>query len=246
MADYQKLTPAAFITKLAAGNYNGAPGARRAVGRSDWTQAEKDKAYAAVDKHFDVKEAPKAAKSTDKAAKKAAKAPKVTKVAKVEKTGKIAKKAAKVAVKGKPGRPPKSAAKPEIPQPQGQALFVAVPSSTTPEMLQSLHMAHDLVTVTNIAVGVIKTLSEKMPERSFHSELDLCGTFINRAVQLLNDNVVNPMMDEASPEKPAPSIVADAEDEEEAPAEAKEVESDRAILDRLVPVTRSNGADATA
>lgn len=107
--NYEKITLAKFSERLAEGKYNSVAGARRAIGKTEWSEADKSKAQALVNKKFGVDaSAPKATKSP-----KAAKAPKAPKAAK-----KAAAKAPKApkpakdpkAPKGKRGRPRKNPA----------------------------------------------------------------------------------------------------------------------------------------
>jgi len=86
--NYQKLTLATFSENLAGGRYQNVTGARRAIGKADWSQADKDKAQALANKHFGENEAPaKPAKQKAAAKKPAVKAAavKAAKPAKVEK-----------------------------------------------------------------------------------------------------------------------------------------------------------------
>ena len=87
--NYEKLSPERFAANLKEGKYVGLTGARRAIGKTGWSDKEKDTARALADKHFG------GATSTAKP-KKAAKAPKVAKHA-VKKAAKVAKRAAKAA-----------------------------------------------------------------------------------------------------------------------------------------------------
>jgi hypothetical protein len=99
--NYEKLSPEKFAINLKAGKYAGLVGARRAIGKSDWSDADKEKARTTAEKHFGgapaVKKAVKAAKA-DKAEKKPAKA---TKPAKAVKPAKAAKKAVKAVKAGR-------------------------------------------------------------------------------------------------------------------------------------------------
>lgn len=97
MNNYEKLTLEKFKTNLKGGKYATLTGARRAIGKADWSNVDREAARATADKHFGAPAAgaPKAAA----AAKPAKKAEKVTPVA--------AKKAAVVvpkAGKSTPGR----------------------------------------------------------------------------------------------------------------------------------------------
>jgi hypothetical protein len=52
---YEKLTPERFRIKLRERSYDGATGARRAIGKCrDWSEKDKKDAYALVDEHFEV------------------------------------------------------------------------------------------------------------------------------------------------------------------------------------------------
>lgn len=74
--NYEKLTLAAFSTNLQDGKYASATGARRAVGKADWTEKDKTKGRALVDEFFGTADAPAA---KPKEAKKASAAPKAAK-----------------------------------------------------------------------------------------------------------------------------------------------------------------------
>lgn len=52
--NYQKMNIASFQQRLKEGLYKGVTGARRAIGKADWGQAEREKAHAIVNKHFKV------------------------------------------------------------------------------------------------------------------------------------------------------------------------------------------------
>lgn len=71
--NYEKLTPERFTQKLKAGEYKILAGARRAIGKADWSSKEKEKAHEVATKHFGASPAPAkpAAKTAKKAAKKA-------------------------------------------------------------------------------------------------------------------------------------------------------------------------------
>lgn len=86
--NYEKLTVERFAVRLKEGAYKGLTGARRAIGKTDWTKKEKDRAHELADSHFaaggkssakaPVKSAPKVAPkaAAKKTAAKAAPAPK--------------------------------------------------------------------------------------------------------------------------------------------------------------------------
>jgi hypothetical protein len=95
--NYEKLTPETFVTKLKGNQYESLTGARRAIGKASWSDADKESARAKALKFFGDNGAAPAAKPAAKTA--APKAPKKMAVAKVVK-----------APKGKPGRKPKAAA----------------------------------------------------------------------------------------------------------------------------------------
>ncbi len=52
MSSYDKLTLERFQENLNSGRYSTIAGARRAIGKADWTDKEKNKARALVDSHF--------------------------------------------------------------------------------------------------------------------------------------------------------------------------------------------------
>lgn len=89
-AKYEKIDLAGFKEKLAAGDYASLTGARRAIGRmTTWTEAQKNKARAIAESHFQGSSASKPVKEKPaKAAKK-----------KVGKKAKAAKKASKRSMK---------------------------------------------------------------------------------------------------------------------------------------------------
>jgi len=93
---YEKLTPAKFKERLSSGGYKNAGGARKSVGKSDWSDVDKDKMRALIDKHFGAE----AAQPEKKAAKK--KAP----VKKAAKKGRVKKAAAKPVKKGRVKKAP--------------------------------------------------------------------------------------------------------------------------------------------
>ncbi len=69
---YEKMTPEAFARALKEGKYSGLTGARRAIGKASWPEADKHKAAAAALKHFG-EPAPKTAAAKPAVAKKTAK-----------------------------------------------------------------------------------------------------------------------------------------------------------------------------
>jgi hypothetical protein len=73
---YTKMTLDMFIAKLKEGGYSGLTGARRAIGKSDWDEADKKSGNSAADKYFgDSKPAAKAASAEPKVAKKRGRKP---------------------------------------------------------------------------------------------------------------------------------------------------------------------------
>lgn len=80
---YEKLTLDKFVSALAGGKYGSPAGAKRAIGKADWTAKEKEKAKAFTDKHFSGGAVAKEAKKPAKVAK----ATKATKRAPVESDG---------------------------------------------------------------------------------------------------------------------------------------------------------------
>lgn len=56
--NYEKLTPEKFAEKLKAGEYQNLTGARRGIGKADWSDAEKETARSKAEKHFDGVSAP--------------------------------------------------------------------------------------------------------------------------------------------------------------------------------------------
>lgn len=76
--NYEKLTVERFAVRLKEGAYKGLTGARRAIGKTDWTKKDKDRAHAFADSHFAAggkssATAPKAAAKKASASKAAAK-----------------------------------------------------------------------------------------------------------------------------------------------------------------------------
>ena len=59
-SNYSKLDLKGFKERLGAKHYANATGARRGVGKSEMSEADKASAYAAINKHFNVEAAPKA------------------------------------------------------------------------------------------------------------------------------------------------------------------------------------------
>lgn len=94
--NYEKLTPEKFKVNLKAGKYQHVAGARRAVGKADWTDEAREKCRALIDAQFGASATVKGPK-TPKAVKSGATKEKVAK-----KTEAPAKKP------GKRGRPPKA------------------------------------------------------------------------------------------------------------------------------------------
>lgn len=92
MATYEKLTPEVFKTRLANGTYQDLTGARRAIGKATWADADKDKAR----KQAEAKFGAPVAKPAQKQAKKSA-------TAKPAKTA-----ASKPGPKAKPGPKPRT------------------------------------------------------------------------------------------------------------------------------------------
>jgi hypothetical protein len=54
--NYQKMTIPMFQQRLKEGAYKGITGARRAIGKADWGQKERDEAHVLANKHFKMKE----------------------------------------------------------------------------------------------------------------------------------------------------------------------------------------------
>jgi hypothetical protein len=75
MNNYEKLTLEKFKTNLKGGKYETLTGARRAIGKADWSNVDREAARATADKHFGAPAAgaPKAAATVAKPAKKAEK-----------------------------------------------------------------------------------------------------------------------------------------------------------------------------
>jgi hypothetical protein len=49
---YEKLTPEKFIENMKSGKYSGVTGARRAIGKAEWKDAEKERVRGIAEKHF--------------------------------------------------------------------------------------------------------------------------------------------------------------------------------------------------
>lgn len=90
--NYEKLTLDKFADKLKAGDYKNLTGARRAIGKADWKEADKEKARSLAEKTFGAPEPKAEKKAAKKAVVKAAKAPKAAKA--VEKAPREKKKVA--------------------------------------------------------------------------------------------------------------------------------------------------------
>jgi hypothetical protein len=65
--NYEKLTPEKFVTKLKAGEYESLTGARRGIGKADWSDADKEAARTKAEKHFGGVPAPAKKTATKKA-----------------------------------------------------------------------------------------------------------------------------------------------------------------------------------
>lgn len=74
--NYKKLSVEDFALKLKEDGYNGPGGARRAIGKTGWTDKERDQARSLVDAHYGTKDGKGAAASTKQPRKAARTAPK--------------------------------------------------------------------------------------------------------------------------------------------------------------------------
>jgi hypothetical protein len=117
--NYEKLTVDLFVQKCKEGKYAGLTGARRAIGKTDWSEKDRKTAHAFADKFFEGKAAAPA-RSPKPAKAKAERAPRTVKQAK--KSAKAPAAAAK--------RTPAAAAEPRV----ARAPVVPVPS--LPRMMQ--------------------------------------------------------------------------------------------------------------
>lgn len=215
---YEKLTPAKFAESLSGNKYDTATGARRAIGKADWADKDKNKAREAVDAHFAGKGAkpkvvvkdngapkrkpgrPKAADKAEKPVKAAekpvAKAPKAAKPAKPVRTG-------------KPGRPAKAA------KTQGQQPGTSVRDSMT------LH--GEIVNVTATAIGAMSEAQSLSGNKLDVSELGTAVDLLTATLRSYHALVGGVIQDSPVAVAPAPEPAAEPEDEPEEEARQTEL-----------------------
>ncbi len=145
MAGYEKVTLAVFKRKLAEGQYKNLTGARRAIGRLDWTDDEKKKAQAMANKHFGEPAPKQLTKKTPKAK---ADKPAPKKATKSTKAAAKAEKPAKAAKAGKPkkgGRPRGSRKQEESPSSDAARIQLAnYKVGTVQQALTTMKQAKEL------------------------------------------------------------------------------------------------------
>jgi len=212
---YEKLTLAKFLTALNNDNrYETATAARRGVGKSSWSEKEKENAHAAINRKFGSDEKP-AAKVKGKPgpkpkAVKAAAAPKAKGKPGPKPKAKAEKQMAEAAkmpvkAKGKPGPKPKAhvAAAVESTRAQLDAdLFQPLVINETVQQVQVLAEA-----VTALSAGVAAISSAKTAAGVQTDELQTVVDLVVEMSKRLNAKV-EIMLEVVEPEAPKPTFAA--------------------------------------
>lgn len=214
---YDKLSLASFKEALKANKYANATGARRAVGKATTlSDADKDKARAAIDAHFgSAPAAPAAPKKAPAAKKAAAAAPK--KVA--------AKKAAaapkKQAAAAKPAAQPKKKAaasrQPRAAKPEQQAALpvqgvahVGIDLENIGSIATQMRIAEKTIQNVAAALSVITHAKEKYPEAELGTAVEEMGGTLAGAVGIfrgvVNQITTNPTGTNLATTAPAPAV----------------------------------------
>lgn len=170
MTTYEKLTPERFAENLKEDKYGSLTGARRGIGKVDWSKKEKERALELAEKHFGTEEKP-----AKKAVKKAAK-----------------KEAAPSATPKRRGRPPKSAsAQAQAPvasleeTEQASGLSALPFSSVSAEENAKMHRLHVAQQIIGSAARAIEamTMAKKADPNVDISELQGSVNAMTAAVQ---------------------------------------------------------------
>jgi|HigsolmetaAR201D_1030396.scaffolds.fasta_scaffold18162_2 hypothetical protein len=183
---YDKLSLASFKEALKANKYVNATGARRAVGKATTlSDADKEKARAAIDEHFGL--APASPKKT--AAKKTAAAPKKAAAAKVPAAPKKKKKKKSSA---------KKAASARIAAPVAEAQAVGVIPQIGPIDLENIDsvatqmkIAEKTIQNVGAALSVLSQAKQQYPEADLGSAVEEMGGTLAGAVGIFRQVVNN-------------------------------------------------------
>lgn len=181
---YDKLSLASFKEALKANKYVNATGARRAVGKATTlSDADKEKARAAIDEHFGL--APASPKKT--AAKKTAAAPKKAAAAKVPAAPKKKKKSSA-----------KKAASARIAAPVAEAQAVGVIPQIGPIDLENIDsvatqmkIAEKTIQNVGAALSVLSQAKQQYPEADLGSAVEEMGGTLAGAVGIFRQVVNN-------------------------------------------------------
>lgn len=211
---YQKGDLAAFKERLSNGGYNGATGARRAVGKfQTWSKADKEKAHDLINAKFgeDGSKSTKkvATKAKSKApAKRAVKRTPVNKKAaaakKVDGRSKEARAAKKVSASNGAARTPVvNGRKSNRPRARvGDSTSVYVPgqySTTVDTMAKVVGTIHEAITAMKMSRELVKSEGAK---DTIDKELEYSSKVLGRAVRALDSDAVSPLSkDETKPRR---------------------------------------------
>lgn len=197
MPAYNKLGFSDFKARLKNGDYESATGARRAVGKCDWEDSEKQSAKTLIDKHFGVEATPaKAAKTPggrkprpEKAAKKATKA---VKAAQTEE---------EAPAPAKRGRKPKAKAEETgtveaAVRKVARAAKAASEEHTTSDLVESLTRYQNAVGVYMAAADTLKACATDGFNAS--EGLKAIGESLTRIVKSMDAHITTPLTAEES------------------------------------------------
>lgn len=159
---YQKLTVEDFAKKLADGGYEHLTGARRAIGKTGWKDADKEKAKSLADAHFGAEAKAKPA-ATKKVAKK-----------------KVAKKPA-----------PKKQAAAKSRKEAARAASPANDSEPTGTGLAAIHLVGETVGTINQAIMAMQKAKEAAPDVDITKGIQAAQNGLTGAVEQLNREVGN-------------------------------------------------------
>jgi len=184
---YEKLTPDRFISKLGEDGYPTISGARRAVGRSKWSEPDKKKCHAAINKHFGAEDEPAPVKK-QKTGKKAASKPK--------------------AEKKKPGRKPKKDSPiakriaDNAQRKEGKKRGRSVISEE-----QALVNAAKYAGTISDAIGALQLVKQVDPSIDVKSGMEHCADIMSKIVKVIDDRGVTPLLNGGN-NKPATKAVS--------------------------------------
>lgn len=199
---YEKLTLAKFIENLGEDKYGNLTGARRAIGKADWSDKDKSKAKEAAEKHF--------GDSVNETAK----------VLKAKKVAKPAKAEAVPGVKRKPGRPPGSGAS-KAGKPVASAKKASAAPSEDATLAQRLSMHAEVIATTAHAVTAVSEAARLANCVIDTSELSVAVDLLTATLRSYEELVTQSGMMGRKASPPAVASEPDEEVEAEEPRQAE-------------------------